>query len=88
MARDFLREKSVVRFVVVSSVGLSCRQSYSSSKKWHKVKLSLEARAREKDHRVAMNENDGALEKLFVAIQSARLQRCTLSATARARDLS
>lgn len=56
MARDFLRDNSVVRFVVVSSVGLSCRQLYSSSKKWHKDKLRLEARAREKDHRVAMSE--------------------------------
>jgi hypothetical protein len=56
MAKNFPRENSVVRFVVVSSVGLSCRQSYSTSKKWHKDKLSLEAHAREKDYRVAMGE--------------------------------
>ena len=56
MARDFLRDNSGVRFVVVSSVGLSCRQSYSSSKKWHKDKLRLEAGSREKDYRVAMSE--------------------------------
>ena len=56
VSKDFPRDNSVVRFVVVSSVGLSCRQSYSSSKKWHKDKPRLEARAREKDHRVAMSE--------------------------------